>query len=45
MLDWIDQKLSVENEDPPVIDMKYFSEYDPEFGFKLSVDGIHNVPK
>ena len=44
LLDWLDLKLAVEDEDPPIIDMKYFAEYDPEIGFKISVDGIHNIP-
>jgi hypothetical protein len=44
MLDWLDSKLVAENTDPPMIDMKYFAEYDTDFGFKVSVDGIHNVP-
>lgn len=45
LLDWVDVKLSVEDEDPPIIDLKYFAIYDPDFGFKISVDGIHNLPK
>lgn len=45
MLDWLDVKMSVESEDPPLIDMKYFASYDSDFGFKISVDGIHNLPK
>ena len=45
LLDWLDLKLSVENEDPPIIDMKYFAVYDTDFGFKVAVDGIHNIPK
>ena len=45
LLDWIDVKLSVENEDPPLLDIKYFATYDPDVGFKISLDGIHNLPK
>ena len=45
LLDWLDLKLSVENEDPPMLDLKYFAVYDPDFGFKVAVDGIHNVQK
>ena len=45
LLDWIDVKLSVENEDPPILDIKYFATYDPDFGFKIALDGIHNLPK
>ena len=45
LLDWLDLKLSIENEDPAMLDMKYFAIYDPDFGFKIAVDGIHNVPK
>jgi hypothetical protein len=45
LLDWIDLKLSVENEDPPILDIKYFATYDSDFGFKVAVDGIHNLPK
>lgn len=45
MLDWLDIKLSIENDDPPLIDLKYFAIYDSDFGFKLSVDGLHNLPK
>lgn len=44
MLDWLDTKLAAENTDPPMLDLKYFAEYDTDFGFKVSVDGIHNVP-
>lgn len=28
-----------------MIDMQYFAKYQPEVGFKFSVDGVHNVPK
>lgn len=28
-----------------MLDLKYFAVYDPEFGFKIAVDGIHNLPK
>ena len=28
-----------------LIDMQYFAKYQPEAGFKFSLDGIHNVPK
>ncbi len=45
LLDWLDTQLSVENDDPPMLDMKYFAIYDPDFGFKIAVDGIHNLPK
>ena len=45
LLDWLEEKLSVENEDPPLLDLKYFATYDPDFGFKIAVDGIHNLPK
>lgn len=45
LLDWIDVKLSVENEDPPMLDIKYFATYDPDIGFKLAVDGLHNLPR
>lgn len=45
LLDWIDMKLDIENEDPPLLDIKYFAIYDTDFGFKISVDGIHNLPK
>jgi hypothetical protein len=45
LLDWLDIKLAAEGEDPPMIDMKYFAEYDRDFGFKIAVDGIHNLPK
>lgn len=47
LLDWLDLRLNVESgaEDPPIIDMKYFATYDQDFGFKIAVDGIHNVPK
>ena len=45
LLDWLDLKLNVENDDPPIIDMKYFATYDQDFGFKIAVDGLHNTPK
>ena len=45
LLDWLDIKLSVENEDPPMLDMKYFAHYDQDIGFKIAVDGLHNLPK
>jgi hypothetical protein len=28
-----------------LIDLKYFAIYDPDFGFKIAVDGLHNLPK
>ena len=45
LTDWIDMKLSVENDDAPLLDLKYFAAYDSIFGFKVAVDGIHNLPK
>ena len=45
MMDWLDVKLSVEDEDPAMLDIKYFAIYDSDFGFKIAVDGIHNLPK
>lgn len=45
LLDWVDMYLSVENEDPSILDMKYFATYDQDFGLKLGVDGLHNLPK
>jgi hypothetical protein len=45
LLDWLDIKLSIEDEDPPIIDLKYFANYDSDFGFKIAVDGLHNLPK
>lgn len=45
LLDWLDIKLAADGEDPPLIDLKYFAEYDRDFGFKIAVDGIHNLPK
>mmetsp|Transcript_12126 Transcript_12126/g.11974 ORF Transcript_12126/g.11974 Transcript_12126/m.11974 type:complete len:342 (-) Transcript_12126:415-1440(-) len=45
LLDWLDVKLSVENEDPPILDVKYFATYDSDFGFKMAIDGLHNLPK
>lgn len=45
LLDWIDIKLSVENEDPPILDIKYFASYDSYIGFKVAVDGLHNLPR
>jgi len=43
MLDWIDEKLQV-NQRTPLIDMKYFAKYSPRLGFKVAVDAIHNAP-
>ena len=45
LYDWLDVKLQVEQDDPPMFDIKYFSTYDSDFGFKIAVDGIHNLPK
>lgn len=45
LMDWIDQKISVEREDPPMMDFKYFAVYDSDFGFKIAVDGLHNLPR
>lgn len=45
LLDWLDQRLSVDNDDAPMLDLKYFATYDSDFGFKIAVDGIHNLPK
>lgn len=45
LLDWLDIKLSIEGDDSPMIDLKYFAAYDPDFGFKMAVDGLHNLPK
>ena len=45
LLDWIDTKISIEHDDPPIMDMKYFAVYDSDFGLKIAVDGIHNLPK
>lgn len=28
MLDWLDSRISIEDEDPPMLDMKYFAIYD-----------------
>lgn len=28
LLDWLDQRLSVENDDAPMLDLKYFATYD-----------------
>lgn len=42
-LDWIDQALQVTPR-TPMIDMKYFSKYNPKLGFKISIDAIHNIP-
>ena len=35
----------MESEDPPLLDLKYFAIYDTDFGFKVAVDGIHNLPR
>lgn len=43
MLDWIDQKLQI-NPRTPMLDMKYFAKYNPNMGFKISIDAIHNIP-
>jgi len=29
----------------PIIDLKYFAKYNKKAGFKLSVDGFHNIKK
>jgi len=36
-------KMSLPDEDPPILDMNYFAEYDKDFGFKVAIDGVHNV--
>ncbi len=28
-----------------MLDLKYFAVYDSDFGLKIAVDGIHNLPK
>lgn len=28
-----------------MMDFKYFAVYDSDFGFKIAVDGIHNLPR
>jgi len=38
-------KMSIKAEDPPLFDLKYFAEYDVDVGFKVSLDGIHNIQK
>ena len=46
LMEWLDLKMTIEDEvDPPLLDAKYFFTYDRDFGFKIALDGIHNLPK
>jgi hypothetical protein len=40
---WIDKRLQV-NQRTPMLDMKYFSKYNPDLGFKVAIDAVHNTP-
>jgi len=39
---WLDQELVTSASTPP-IDMKYFSAYEPSFGFMFCVERVHNL--
>ena len=42
VIKWIDQKLQVSPR-TPMIDIKYFAKYNPDLGFKVAVDAVHNI--
>lgn len=42
LIKWIDQRLQVTPR-TPMIDIKYFAKYNPDLGFKVAVDAVHNT--
>jgi hypothetical protein len=39
---WLDRQLTT-NPQSPTVDLKYFSAYVPDFGFKFGVERLHNL--
>ena len=42
MIAWVDKNLQT-NPQSPLINMRYFSAYDPRYGFRFSVERIHGI--
>ncbi len=42
-LAYVDQKINM-GPTTDIIDLSYFAKYKPTSGFKISLDGFHNVP-
>lgn len=42
-LGWLDEKL-VRDAYTDIIELTYFAKYNRQVGFKVSLDGFHNVP-
>ena len=40
---WVDETLQVSSR-TPMLDPKFFSQYNPKLGFKVAIDAIHNTP-
>ena len=43
-MDLLDDKLNITRE-TKLINMKFYAKYNPGAGFKLAIDGLHNMPK
>ncbi len=41
--EYLDSNLN-KKKNSPILDMTYFAKYQPQAGFKFSLDGLHNVP-
>ena len=44
MVTFMDKQV-IRTPNTPIIDLTYFSKYDPSIGFKVSIDGFHNSPE